>query len=78
MITVEYDSGRCQILRDGVQLCDLSIDEAQSAVSIITRDSGTVVADSDLYDAYLLGCEDECRPEPKTLECFMEGWNRGA
>jgi hypothetical protein len=31
--------------------------------------------DKDLYDAYLLGCEDECIPEPKTKERFMEVWN---
>ena len=27
-----------------------------------------------LYQAYLLGCEDECIPEPKTLEQFIEIW----
>lgn len=36
--------------------------------------SGT--RDNELYEAYLLGCEDTCIPEPKTFECFMEGWNR--
>jgi hypothetical protein len=33
--------------------------------------------DEDIYEAYLLGCEDECLPEPKTREQFIEGWNRG-
>lgn len=33
--------------------------------------------DEDLYQAYLLGCEDDCIPEPKTIEQFMEGWERG-
>ncbi len=28
----------------------------------------------ELYEAYLLGCEDECIPEPKTFERFIESF----
>jgi hypothetical protein len=28
----------------------------------------------ELYEAYLLGCEDECIPEPKTFEQFKSSW----
>lgn len=38
MIEVQYDAGRCQILRDGEQLCDLSIDEAIAVRDQITKD----------------------------------------
>lgn len=30
---------------------------------------------NELYEAYLLGCEDECIPEPKSLEEFSRTWN---
>lgn len=32
------------------------------------------LTERDLYTAYLLGCEDECIPEPKTFEQFMGTW----
>jgi hypothetical protein len=31
--------------------------------------------DQDLYDAYLLGCEDDCIPNPKTKEQFIGEFN---
>lgn len=40
-----------------------------------SKDIPPQLTSRDLYEAYLLGCEDECIPEPKTFERFMEVWN---
>lgn len=46
-------------------LADLALEEIAAAI------------DGDVYQAYLLGCEDECLPEPKTKEEFLKLWSAG-
>lgn len=49
--------------------------EFLEAVPDVSPDDGELAEPKlTLYDAYLLGCEDECIPEPKTLEQFTSAY----
>lgn len=52
-----------------------NIHDAASSAYSQREERGIVRVDmSQLYEAYLLGCEDECIPEPKTIEQFSALW----
>jgi hypothetical protein len=58
----------------GTNLFDAT--QAEAMVRYMVEGMPTSTA-KDLYEAYLLGCEDECISEPKTFEQFMSNWESG-